>query len=138
MFETIEFYYDKHFCIKYYSSIIHVYICTSANLESHCDQLYFMQFYGRFDFKAFGFFLIAAFLLHGGVQITLMLWVPDPDRVYLFYIFAALWGMGDAVIQTQINGKKFMNINLTLDSLLSLWRFWLRGQRDTKWADIKI
>lgn len=56
MFETIEFYYDKHFCIKYYSSIIHVYICTSANLESYCDQFYFMQFYGRFDFKAFGFF----------------------------------------------------------------------------------
>lgn len=26
MFETIEFYYDKHFCIKYFSSIIHVYI----------------------------------------------------------------------------------------------------------------
>lgn len=46
--------------------------------------------------------------------------------------------MGDAVIQTQINGKKFMYINLTLASLLSLWRFWLRGQRDTKWADIKI
>lgn len=67
-----------------------------------------------------------------------MLWVPDPDRVYLFYIFAALWGMGDAVIQTQINGKKFMYINLTLASLLSLLRFWLRGQRDTKWADIKI
>lgn len=67
-----------------------------------------------------------------------MLWVPDPDRVYLFYIFAALWGMGDAVIQTQINGEKFMYINLTLASLLSLLRFWLRGQRDTKWADIKI
>lgn len=83
-------------------------------------------------------FFIAAFLLHGGVQITLMLWVPDPERVYLFYIFAALWGMGDAVIQTQINGKKFMYINLTLASLLSLLRFWLRGQRDTKWADIKI
>lgn len=88
--------------------------------------------------KLLVFFLIAAFLLHGGVQITLMLWVPDPDRVYLFYIFAALWGMGDAVIQTQINGKKFMYINLTLDSLLSLCRFWLRGQRHTKWADIKI
>ena len=51
------------------------------------------------------FNVIVALLLHGGTQITLMLWTPDPDRVYLFYIFAAMWGMGDAVIQTQINGK---------------------------------
>ena len=48
---------------------------------------------------------LEAFLLHGGTQIALLLWLPDPDNRYLFYIFAALWGMGDAVIQTQINGK---------------------------------
>ena len=57
--------------------------------------------------------VIVALLLHGGTQITLMLWTPDPDRVYLFYIFAAMWGMGDAVIQTQINGK-----DLTIHPLL--------------------
>ena len=48
---------------------------------------------------------LVAFLLHGGTQIALLLWIPDPDNRYLFYVFAALWGMGDAVIQTQINGK---------------------------------
>lgn len=48
---------------------------------------------------------LVAFLLHGGTQIALLFWIPDPDNRYLFYIFAALWGMGDAVIQTQINGK---------------------------------
>jgi len=34
--------------------------------------------------------------------------MPNPDQEYMFYIFAALWGMGDAVIQTQINGKKYI------------------------------
>ncbi|KAL5021970.1 hypothetical protein ScPMuIL_001125 [Solemya velum] len=48
-------------------------------------------------------FFILAFLLHGGLQITLLLWEPDPTKEYLFYIFAAIWGMGDAVIQTQLN-----------------------------------
>lgn len=48
--------------------------------------------------------LLSAFLVHGGLQITFLLWRPDPDTVVLFYVFAALWGMGDAVIQTQING----------------------------------
>ena len=48
---------------------------------------------------------ISAFLVHLGCQITFLLWIPDPDRVFIFYILAALWGIGDAVIQTQINGK---------------------------------
>ncbi|XP_069113521.1 protein unc-93 homolog A-like isoform X2 [Argopecten irradians] len=48
-------------------------------------------------------FFILAFLVHGGTLIALLIWKPNPDQLYLFYIFAALWGMGDAVIQTQIN-----------------------------------
>lgn len=52
----------------------------------------------------------SAFLLHGGTQIALFLWQPNPDNEILFYVFAAMWGMGDAVIQTQINGIMFKNI----------------------------
>ena len=37
-------------------------------------------------------------------MIAYLLWQPDPDMKYMFYIFAGLWGLGDAVIQTQING----------------------------------
>ncbi|XP_050399300.1 protein unc-93 homolog A [Patella vulgata] len=48
-------------------------------------------------------FFILAFIVHGGVQITLLFWIPDPDAIVIFYVLAALWGMGDAVIQTQIN-----------------------------------
>ena len=51
------------------------------------------------------FVSISALLLHGGLQVTFLLWTPDPDYIYLFYLFAALWGAGDAIIQTQINGR---------------------------------
>ena len=46
----------------------------------------------------------SAFLLHGGTQITLLFWMPSPDDEHLLYLFAALWGAGDAIVQTQING----------------------------------
>ncbi|XP_012938376.1 UNC93-like protein [Aplysia californica] len=33
----------------------------------------------------------------------MLLWTPSADEKILFFVMAALWGMGDAVIQTQIN-----------------------------------
>ena len=42
-------------------------------------------------------------------MIVYLLWQPNPDKSYLFYIFAGLWGLGDAVIQTQINGMACFN-----------------------------
>lgn len=48
---------------------------------------------------------VAATIVHGALQIILLLWTPTPDREVLFYVIAAFWGMGDAVIQTQINGS---------------------------------
>ena len=48
-------------------------------------------------------------------MISYLVWQPDPNMEYMFYIFAALWGLGDAVIQTQINGMlkdlKYMLFN---------------------------
>ena len=38
-------------------------------------------------------------------MVAYLLWRPDPNMKYMFYIFAGLWGLGDAVIQTQINGN---------------------------------
>ena len=37
-------------------------------------------------------------------MVAFLLWQPDPNMKYMFYVFAGLWGLGDAVIQTQING----------------------------------
>lgn len=69
-------------------------------------------------------FFILAFLVHGGLQITFLLWTPDPDRVYLFYIFAALWGMGDAVIQTQINALYGMLWTKDSEAAFANYRLW--------------
>ncbi|KAL4235033.1 unc-93 A [Mactra antiquata] len=49
-------------------------------------------------------FFILAYIVHLSSLLTLLLWLPDPNKVYIFYIIAAMWGVGDAVIQTQVNG----------------------------------
>ena len=55
-----------------------------------------------------------AFLTHGALQVVFLLWSPNKDQEILFYVFAGLWGMGDAVIQTQLNGQCYYNINISL------------------------
>lgn len=37
--------------------------------------------------------------------IALLYWRPNSDQLGVFFVFSALWGMADAVWQTQINGK---------------------------------
>lgn len=38
--------------------------------------------------------------------IALLFWRPHPDDLAVFFVFPALWGMADAIWQTQTNGKK--------------------------------
>lgn len=51
------------------------------------------------------FNFVLAFITHGTTQIALLFWKPHPDHYVRFYIFAALWAIGDAVMQSQLNGK---------------------------------
>lgn len=44
-------------------------------------------------------------IVHGTIVIVMLFWRPHPDSPYVFYAMAGLWGVGDAVWQTQINGK---------------------------------
>ena len=62
----------------------------------------------------FSFFIVSATLVHGGLQIILLLWSPDPDTPVIYYVIASFWGMGDAVIQTQINGTRDVVLHLCL------------------------
>ena len=32
-------------------------------------------------------------------------WMPNPDEFYVVFVLAGLWGLSDAIWQTQINGK---------------------------------
>lgn len=43
-------------------------------------------------------------ILHGSVLVGLMLWRPSPDYPLIFFTIAGLYGVSDAVWQTQING----------------------------------
>jgi len=36
--------------------------------------------------------------------VTWLSWEPDPSQPVIFFVLAALWGLADAVWQTQING----------------------------------
>lgn len=37
--------------------------------------------------------------------IALLYWRPNPDQLGVFFVFSALWGMADAIWQTQTNCK---------------------------------
>lgn len=69
-------------------------------------------------------FFILAFLVHVACQITLLLWLPDPDKVFALYILAALWGLGDAVIQTQINALYGYLFNDNPEAAFANYRLW--------------
>jgi len=43
-------------------------------------------------------------LINAGVIVTLFQWKPDPEESAIFFVIAGLWGIGDAIWQTQING----------------------------------
>ncbi|KAK3085295.1 hypothetical protein FSP39_001180 [Pinctada imbricata] len=53
--------------------------------------------------RIFNAVFLIAFIVHGGTQIFLLLWEPNNADYVIFFVIAGLWGMGDAVIQTQIN-----------------------------------
>ncbi|XP_046375465.1 protein unc-93 homolog A-like [Haliotis rufescens] len=69
-------------------------------------------------------FFILAFLVHGGCQIALLLWMPNPDTVVVYYIIAACWGMGDAVIQTQINAFYGYLFTENTEAAFANYRLW--------------
>ena len=46
---------------------------------------------------------VFAFIVHGGLQAVLLYWEPSRDQVTYFYVAAAVWGLGNAIIQTQTN-----------------------------------
>lgn len=58
-------------------------------------------------------FSITGAIVHGAIVIVMLFWRPHPENPLIFFAIAGLWGVGDAVWQTQINGKirkNFKNI----------------------------
>lgn len=42
--------------------------------------------------------------LHLGLIVWLLIWRPSADKPMTFFVISGLWGVGDAVWQTQVNG----------------------------------
>ncbi|XP_071173784.1 protein unc-93 homolog A-like isoform X1 [Mytilus edulis] len=67
---------------------------------------------------------VLAFITHGTTQIVLLFWKPHSDHYVWFYIFAALWAIGDAVMQSQLNafyGYLFYKDKVAAFSNKGLW-----------------
>jgi hypothetical protein len=43
-------------------------------------------------------------VLHAGLVVFLLVWIPDSNLIPVFFVVSALWGVCDAVWQTQSNG----------------------------------
>ncbi len=68
-------------------------------------------------------FFVLAFLLHGGLQITLLLWTPGQDKI-IYFVLASLWGMGDAVVKTQLNALYGNLFSETPEPAFANYRLW--------------
>lgn len=77
-------------------------ICFGV-VNAICSVLFgsLMKYIGRFAIMVLGF------LTHASLQIALLFWRPNPSSPLLFFIISGLWGVGDAVWQTQVNGKSY-------------------------------
>ncbi|XP_063440625.1 protein unc-93 homolog A-like isoform X3 [Mytilus trossulus] len=67
---------------------------------------------------------VLAFITHGTTQIALLFWKPHPDHYVWFYVFAAFWAIGDAVMQSQLNafyGYLFHKDKVAAFSNRGLW-----------------
>ena len=43
------------------------------------------------------------------LQVFLLFWMPTPEQAYVLYIASGFWGASDAIWQTLVNGKKYLN-----------------------------
>ena len=78
-------------------------LITYGVVDAICSATFgnFIQYVGRVPIFLGGAFLNIICL------VILWTWTPNPDQSYVFFFIAALWGAGDAVWQTQINGEFF-------------------------------
>ncbi|XP_066260260.1 UNC93-like protein isoform X2 [Euwallacea similis] len=68
--------------------------------------------------------MILGISVHAGVQIFLLLWKPHPDNPLLFFMASGLWGVGDAVWQTQVNGLYGALFRRNKEAAFSNYRLW--------------
>ncbi|XP_055586539.1 UNC93-like protein [Uranotaenia lowii] len=68
--------------------------------------------------------IVLGALVHGGVIIYCVFWKPHPDHAMVFFAISGLWGVGDAVWQTQINGIYGALFRRNKEAAFSNYRLW--------------
>ncbi|XP_050101118.1 UNC93-like protein [Anopheles aquasalis] len=68
--------------------------------------------------------IILGAFVHGGCIIYLLYWRPHPEHQIVFFILSGLWGIGDAVWQTQINGLYGALFRRNKEAAFSNYRLW--------------
>ncbi|XP_042205187.1 UNC93-like protein isoform X3 [Homarus americanus] len=63
-------------------------------------------------------------IINLGIAIALRSWTPHPDDVVLFFVMAGLWGVSDAVWQTQINAFYGVIFPGESEAAFSNYRLW--------------
>ncbi|XP_033369023.1 protein unc-93 homolog A [Parus major] len=91
-----------------------------AGINSLCSLLFgkISQFTGR---KLL--FALAA-VLNTGCIITLLLWKPHPKQLAVFFVIPALWGVSDAVWQTQTNAIYGILFEKNKEAAFANYRLW--------------
>lgn len=81
-------------------SVGYVMICFGV-VNAICSALFgsLMKYIGRSPLMGLGF------AVHACLMWVLIIWRPHPKSPHIFFIISGLWGVGDAVWQTQVNGK---------------------------------
>ncbi|XP_009327481.1 PREDICTED: protein unc-93 homolog A isoform X2 [Pygoscelis adeliae] len=97
----------------------YVMICFSS-VNSLCSLLFgkISQFTGR---KLL--FALAA-VTNTACIIALLLWKPHPKQLAVFFVFPALWGLSDAIWQTQTNGLYGILFEKHKEAAFANYRLW--------------
>lgn len=100
-------------------SVGYVMICFGV-VNAICSLLFgsLMKYIGRFPIMALGS------VVHATLVIILLYWRPHPDSPLVFFGMSGMWGVGDAVWQTQVNGLYGTLFRRNKEAAFSNYRLW--------------
>ncbi|VVC94339.1 UNC93-like protein [Leptidea sinapis] len=100
-------------------SIGYVMICFGV-VNAVCSLLFgtVMKYIGRFPI------LVMGGALHLALIVYLLTWRPNPTSTTTFFVISGLWGVGDAVWQTQVNGLYGVLFRRNKEAAFSNYRLW--------------
>lgn len=106
-------------CALGVSQVGYVMICFGC-VNAICSILFgsIMKYIGRAPIMGLGV------LVHTGLQSWMLIWKPHPDAPMKFFMAAGLWGVGDAVWQTQVNGLYGTLFRRNKEAAFSNYRLW--------------